>query len=77
MKKVYILIDERLEPCNDDTKIFVFDTKEKAIAKMEENWKYFLENNNEDCVEYDDKESKRRQDDEIVYDMRVEEKEVL
>lgn len=77
MKKVYILIDEQLELCNDDTKIFVFDTKEKAIAKMEENWKYFLESNNEDCVEYDDKESKRRQDDEIVYDMRVEEKEVL
>lgn len=77
MKKVYLLIDQRNEPCNDDTKTFVFGTKEKAIEKMEENWKNFIENNDENCIEYDGKEAKRWQHYEIVYDMRVEEKDVL
>jgi len=76
-KKVYLLIDERSEPCNDDTKTFVFGTKEKAIEKMEENWKNFIESNGKDCIEYDEKESKRRQNDELVLDMRIEEKEVF
>ena len=76
-KSVYLLIDERSEPLGGDTKIFVFDTKEKAVQKMEERRKEFLSHEYWDYIEYDEKESKRRQNDELVLDMYIEEKEIL
>ena len=51
MKKIYILIDEWTEPCWYDRMIFVFDSKEKAIAKMNERRDDFLSHEDEDCIE--------------------------
>lgn len=73
-KSVYLLIDERSEPLGCDTRIFVFTTKEKAIAKMEERRKNFLSHEDEDYIETDEETYKRRQDDELVLDMRIDEK---
>lgn len=78
MKKIYILIDEWTEPCWYDRMIFVFDSKEKAIAKMNERRDDFLSHEDEDCIEErEDDYRKWKYDDDLYYEMSIEEHDVL
>lgn len=72
--KVYILVDEWTEPFWYDEKIFVFSTIEKAKEKMEKRRKDFLSHEDEDYIEIDKDTEKRRQDDDIILDMFIDEK---
>ena len=77
-KKVYLLIDQWLEPLWYDEMFFTFDTKEKAIAKMNERRDEFLGHENEDYIverEYDHR--KRKYDDDLWYNMYIKETELL
>ena len=72
--KVYILVDERNEHFWYDEKIFVFSSKEKAKEKMEKRRKDFLSHEDKDYIETDKELCKRRQNDDIILDMFIDEK---
>lgn len=77
-KKVYLLIDQWSEPLWYDEMFFTFNTKEKAIAKMEERRNSFLSHEDEDYITEDEKESKERKyDDDLWYNMYIKETELL
>lgn len=76
-KSVYLLIDQWTETFWNETNVTVFDTIEKAKAKLEEKRKDFLEHESKDYIDFENDVNKRRQKDELVLDMRLDEKEIL
>ena len=76
METVYLFHHDWCEGGYTDPMVEVYSTYELALERLNKVWEWFLECNNSDCVEINDKDCKRWQDNEYVFDVYISKEEV-
>lgn len=75
--KVYLFHSDWCEGGYTDPRVEVYSTYELALERLNNMWNTFMKDNRNWNIEVNDKDCKRWQDNEYVYDVYIEEKEIL